>query len=210
MLPTLLLALVFSGSDDNGGRAAAITDAERFRYEAAREKASGSAGSQVKLALWCEAHGLLKERAQHLSMAIALDPVNVLARAIQGQVAYRGGWDSADSVAQQIPNDPAERGRLADYVDRRNRTLDTPNSQQELAIWCDRNGLKDQALAHYNEVLRLDSGNEAVWRRLGYKKQGDQWVRPDSIAADRQEAERQRRAEKQWRSQARANSRWPR
>jgi tetratricopeptide (TPR) repeat protein len=200
MFATLLLSVVFLGTDDNSGKQKPLTPDELARYDAASEKAAGNGAAQVKLALWCDAHGLATERAEHLRKAIANDPSNVLAHALLGHLAYRKVWDSIDVVAKSIQNDPAERARLAEYVERRARTLDTADSQLELAVWCDKKGLKDHAFTHYNEVLRLDSGQDAVWRRLGYKKQGGQWVKPDLLAADKQDADRQRKADKQWKS----------
>ena len=35
--------------------------------------------------------------------AISIDPSNVLARALLGQLAYRGDWGSTDAVAQKDP-----------------------------------------------------------------------------------------------------------
>ena len=199
MISTLLLGLVLLGGDGGGGGLETLSAAERSAYEAAKDKAGKNAAAQVKLALWCEARGLLKERAEHLEKAVSIDPSNALARGLLGQLAYRGEWQTPDAVERKIQSDPVERGQVREYLNRRAQALDTPNSQLQLASWCDKNGLKDRALAHYQEVLRLDSGNEAVWRRLGYKKQGDQWIKPDAMAAERQDAERQRRSDKQWR-----------
>ena len=36
------------------------------------------------------------------------------------------------------------------------------------------------------------------WRHLGYKKAGNRWVKPEDLAAEKQEAEIQKRADKQW------------
>ena len=200
MFSALLVSFVLFGTDDNSGKQKPPTAAELARYDAASDKAAGNAAAQVKLALWCEAHGLAAERAEHLRKAIANDPSNVLARALLGQLVYRREWDSTDAIAKKIQSDPAQRTSLAEYTDRRGRTLDTPDGQLELAIWCEKKGLKDQAFAHYNEVLRLDSGKDAVWRRLGYKKQGEQWVKPEELAAAKQDADRQRKVDKQWKS----------
>ena len=50
-------------------------------YEALKRKAGDGPQAQVKLALWCEAHGLNTERLEHLSQAILADPKNATARA---------------------------------------------------------------------------------------------------------------------------------
>ena len=59
-------------------------------------------------------------------------------------------------------------------------------------------GLKEQALAHYNAVVRLDPRREAAWKKLGYKKSGDRWVKPDQLAAEKTAAEHQKLANKHW------------
>ena len=56
-------------------------------------------------------------------------------------------------------------------------------------------GTGDRALLG---VVRLDPSREPIWRHLGYKKQGDRWVKPEELAAERSEAEHQRHADKQW------------
>ena len=43
----------------------------------------------------------------------------------------------------------------------------------KLAAWCEEKGLKEQAIAHYSVVTRLDPSREAAWKHLGYKKQGE-------------------------------------
>ncbi len=73
-----------------------------------------------------------------------------------------------------------------------------PDAQAKLAAWCEEKGLKEQAIAHYSEVVRLDPKREAAWKHLGYKKQGHRWVKPEEQAADRLEAEQQKHADRQW------------
>jgi hypothetical protein len=76
--------------------------ADLARYEALREKAGRDAGSQVKLALWCEAHGLTAERVKHLARAVLTDPTHVTARGLLGLVAYRGKWVAAEKLGERI------------------------------------------------------------------------------------------------------------
>src|SRR5262249_5458161 len=55
-------------------------------------------------------------------------------------------------------------------------------------------------IAHYNVVVQLDPSREAAWRRLGYTKQGNRWVKAEEAAAAKLEAERQKHADKRWRA----------
>src|SRR5262249_10137585 len=60
--------------------------------------------------------------------------------------------------------------------------------------WCDRNGLKDEAQAHYAAVVRLDPKRGAAWKKLRYKKRGGRWMSDEQV---KDEAE-QRKADKVW------------
>ena len=172
--------------------------ADLATYKEATARAGKSADAHVRLALWCEAHGLTAERLKHLSLAVLYDPSNTLARGLMGLVAYHGKWDRPDVVGQQIQNDPAHQAIVKEYLDRRAATPDTADAQMKLAAWCEENGLKEQAMAHYTAVTRIDPSRDAAWKHLGYKKQGDRWVKPEEAAAAKQEAARQKQADKHW------------
>ena len=167
-------------------------------YAAARGKAGQSADAQVKLALWCEAHGLSAERTKHLTLATLIDPDNAAARGLLGLVSYQGKWRPPDEVVRQIQEDPVRKALLQDYLQRRARTPDRADDQWKLALWCEENGLKEQATAHLYQVLKHDPGREAAWKRLGFKKVGGRWVKPEILAAERAELEAQNRANKFW------------
>ena len=49
-------------------------------------------------------------------------------------------------------------------------------------------------------MVQLDPSREGAWRHLGYKKSGGRWVKPEEAAAAKLEAERQKHADKHWRS----------
>jgi len=167
-------------------------------YEAVKSKAGKSAEAHVRLALWCEAHGLTAERVKHLSLAVLYDPSNALARGLMGLVAYQGKWGRPDVVGEKVQNDPARQAVIRDYLERRAQAAHKPDAQLKLASWCEQNGLKEQALAHYSETIQLDPSRESAWRHLGYKKQGSRWVKPEEAAIEKAEAEHQKHADKQW------------
>jgi hypothetical protein len=167
-------------------------------YQAARKNAGRDADAHVRLALWCEAHGLSAERAKHLALAMMYDPGNALARGLTGLISYKGKWGRPETIAKQIQTDPERQSLLREYFDRRANTPSKPDAQSRLAAWCAEKGLKEEAIAHYNEVLRLDPSRETAWRHLGYKRTGNRWVKPDDLAAAKQDAEIQKRADKHW------------
>src|SRR5690242_12904894 len=70
--------------------APALSDTDRKTYDAARAEARRDPDAHVRLALWCEAHGLEAERLKHLAIAVLNNPAHATARGLMGLVAYRG------------------------------------------------------------------------------------------------------------------------
>jgi hypothetical protein len=196
MIHAILLCVVVLG---DGGKPAEPTPAIRAAYEAAQAKAGKNAADQVQLALWCEAHGLNAERIKHLNEAISLDSSNLLARGLLGLVSFQGQWSKPEQVEQGIQRDPKFQAAYREYLDRR---VGTPqknvDAQLRLAAWCLEKGLKDEAMVHYYAVTRLDPSRDIAWLRLGFKKYKDHWVKPDDLAAQKLESERQKRADTMW------------
>ncbi len=197
MLAILLTCLGLAAGDD-GGKPSPGELPDAAAYRAAAEKAGHDARAHVRLALWCEAHGMNAERLKHLGLAVAYDPANTLARGLMGMVAYKGTWGRPEEIGKKIESDPAQRAVIEEYLARRAKTPMKADEQSKLAAWCEDKGLREQAIAHYSEVVRLAPGREAAWRHLGFKKVGGRWVKPDELAAERLEAERQKHADRQW------------
>ena len=167
-------------------------------YQRIKANSGRTPDDQVRLALWCEAHGLTAERMRHLTLAVLADPTNATARGLAGLVARNGSWIAPDTVAQTVRTDAATAARLADYDLKRSQTPYTTSAQLALATWADHHGLKDQARAHYTAVTRLDPHREVAWHRLGYKKRGGIWETEAQIQAARTEAEAQKKADQLW------------
>jgi hypothetical protein len=195
MVQAILLCCAMLG---DGGKPAETTAADRAAYQAAQAKAGKNAAAQVQLALWCESHGLTAERIKHLTEAVSLDSSNVLARGLLGLVAVQGKWAKPDQVAQGTQSDSKLQALRRAYLERRVRTPQKPDAQLRLAAWCLENGLKDEAMVHYFGVTRLDPSRDIAWIKLGYKKHKDRWVKPDDLAAQKLESDRQKRADSQW------------
>ncbi len=87
---------------------------------------------------------------------------------------------------------------MKEYLARRAKAPDRADDQWKLAVWCEQNGLKAQAIAQYHAVIRLDPRREAAWKHLGFKKSGGHWVKPEWQAAAKREADEQNRANKHW------------
>src|SRR5258708_32130575 len=110
-------------------------------YQEARASGGKSSEEQVRLALWCEAHGLTKERLNHLALAVLSDPSNVTARGLMGLVAYNGRFQRPEAVADKAQADPI----LAEYDAKRARAPYTADGQWAMGVWAEEHGLKDQA-----------------------------------------------------------------
>ncbi len=173
-------------------------ETDRAAYGAAAEKAGRDAHAHLKLALWCEAHGLKPEELKHLALAVLLDPKDVTARGLLGLVAYRGRWLRPESVGAAVNADRGLNAHLAEYNTRRSAMAQTADAHWKLGLWCEQNGLGAEARAHFTTVTRLDPTREAAWKRLGCKRHDGRWLTETQIAAERDEAEAQRKADKHW------------
>jgi hypothetical protein len=182
-----------------GSQAAAAPSADLMaEYQKAAAQLGRDPDLHVRLALWCEAHGLEAERVKHLALAVLQKPSHPAARGLMGLVAYRGHWQPPEAVAASVTADEVLTARLAEYNARREQTPDTADAQWALATWCDRQGLKPEAMAHYTSVTRLDPARDEAWKRLGCVKHHGRWMRPEQITATIAEAEAQRAADHHW------------
>ena len=156
MFSAFILSVALLGADDRPTDATTTAKPALETYREALPRTAKTADAQVRLALWCEAHGLTAERLKHLSMAVLYDPSNTFARGLMGLVSFHGKWDRPEIVGKEIQNDPAHQAIVKEYLARRARTSETAEAQMKLAAWCEEHGLKEQAIAHYTAVTRID------------------------------------------------------
>ena len=115
-----------------------------------------------------------------------------------GLVAYQGKWERPDQVSHDIQDDPQRKARIQEYLRRRAQLKEQADDHWKLALWCEQNGLKEQASAHLHQVLRLDPKRESAWKHLGYKRLGGRWIKPAEAAAAKVEARQQQKANNHW------------
>ena len=180
------------------GAPASASDLEK--YKAAASRAGRDPDAHVKLALWCEAHGLSAERTRQLSLAILRDPSHALARGLLGLVAYDGKWQRPEQVSKSLQENTDRAKAAEEYQKRRAKTPNRAEDQWKLALWCEHNDLKQQATAHLYRVLMLDPSRDAAWKRLGFKKSAGRWSKPEQIAAAKAEALAQHKANAHWKA----------
>ncbi len=210
MLRIMLLGLAassFNPQTDDGAIAA-----DRRVYEAARAKAGQQPAALVKLSLWCEAHGLYSERGKLLLEAISIESGNAAARGLLGLISYRGEWLSPENVQAIQASEPERVKKLELYHARRaeveaslrSRKLDAAGrrnvavAHEKLGAWCEQQGLKDEAIAHFSTAVQYDPSLDAPWKRLGYIKHHGGWMTRAQIVAADQEAAAQRKADRHW------------
>jgi hypothetical protein len=185
---------------------------DRATYEAVRKKAGQDPAALVKLALWCEVNGLSTERAKHLTEALAIDPANVAAQGLLGLISFGGQPLAPDDVRAKRNSNAQLAKKLEDYNARRavldasmtTRKRDAAGNRsyalahEKLAVWCEQQGLKDEARAHFTTAVQFDPYREAPWKHLGYVKHHGRWMTPDQLRAEDQEASAQRTADRRW------------
>jgi tetratricopeptide (TPR) repeat protein len=210
MLHAALLAIIAVGFSPDDAAGQASTD--RKTYEAVRVKAGQNPAALVKLSLWCEAHGLTAERGKHLMEAIGIDPGNTAARGLLGLISYRGEWLSPEEVRGKRKSDEELARKLEAYNARRaeldaeirNRKNDAGGrhkaalAHEKLGAWCEQQGLKDEAIAHFTTAVQLDPYLDAPWKHLGYVKHHGQWLSRENLAALEQETAAQHKADRHW------------
>ena len=171
----------------------------RSAYLKAKSQVGRTPDDHVRLALWCEAHGMETERLKHLAIAVLKDPAHSKARALLGLVASGGGWHSPEAIRKRLEADAHQKAVREEYDARRSRMgKDSGLAHWKLALWCEEQGLKAEANAHLRVVTRLEPTRDAAWTRLGYKRQAGRWLTDGQLAAEKAEDEAQRRADKHW------------
>ncbi len=171
---------------------------ERAAYDAAKLKAGRDAAVHVKLALWCEQRGWNGERARQLAQAVLIDPKNEVARGLMGMVSFQGQWQRPKAVAAKLKADAEHAAKIEQYSAQRARTAYTADAQWKLALWCEENELKQEAITHLRATVRIDPSRAAAWKHLGYQKQGGRWVTDEQRAQEKQEKTRQEQANRHW------------
>ncbi len=95
---------------------------------------------------------------------------------------------------RQTPKAP-QPALLAEYNAQRDKAPNTADAHWKLGLWCERNGLKDQAQVEFLTVTHLDPRREAAWKKLGLVKHEGRWMTAAQQAAERADTEAQKKAD---------------
>lgn len=98
----------------------------------------------------------------------------------EGKPGYAQVYTATASAPVSMRKDRIERvipadSPLGEYVERRGTAADTPESQLELAQWCEEQKLRGPAGAHYERVVALDPENAAAHEKLGHVFWDGKW-----------------------------------
>ena len=67
-----------------------------------------------------------------------------------------------------------------------------------LGLWCERNGLNPEAMAHFTQAVVLDPYRDTTWKHLGFVRHLGRWMTHEQIAAEAIENKRQRKSDADW------------
>lgn len=117
-----------------------------------------------------------------------------------GFVKVGSGWRHADKAAID-----AESTLLNEYRSLRDRTAKTAEGLLKLANWCQEHHLADQERAHLTQLLTMAIPNAErvmIYRRMGYRRVGRQWLSPAELTAWQSSVKRTDEQMRQWRPAA--------
>ena len=189
--------------------------------------------AHIRMALWCEQHGLNAEKMKHLALAVLNDPQNTLGAWTAGAITQRR--QVGDPGGRPVPGFRADErlmARLAEYNRRRDElqalekstipagttvqnrwaihhpAAEVAAAHARLGVWCEQNGLKPEATAHFTQAVVLDPYRDSAWKHLGYVKHNGRWMNHEQIAAEEKEAIEQTRADRLWEPQLKRWKAW--
>ncbi len=104
----------------------------------------------------------------------------------------------SDTIAQKIL-DLERKGLLpqARLFEARNSPRLAPE-HVKLGLWCEKNGLKTEAEAHFTAAVQLNPHDDPSWKHLGYIKHRGRWMTREQITAEEHEHLEQLHADRHW------------
>ena len=86
------------------------TPEEMSAYQAAAAKAGRDVLAHIRLASWCEIHGMQIERHKHLGIALELAPDHPAVHGLLGQVRDNGEWRMPQAVVEDYRSNARGKG----------------------------------------------------------------------------------------------------
>ncbi len=104
-----------------------------------------------------------------------------------------GRTDDAKKLAKQDQ-------KWAEYVRRRDAAGQSPEALADLARWCHKNHMVDQARAHWQAVLKLQPDNQEAIRNLGLRPYNGILLTPAEIQQAKSQLRAVEKATERWQS----------
>ena len=163
---------------------------------AAKAEQARAAAKLVDETLRREASEGVDDRAELLKPALEQAPPCEAAYWQSGFVydVKRKEWLLLDEVQQLAAKDD----RLAAYREIRAKYPETEDGQTELARWCTKHKLEDQARAHWTKVLSLAPDQPEARRQLGFQMVNGTWLSQQEIADARAQVDNIQAALHRW------------
>ncbi len=120
----------------------------------------------VRAALEKELEGNNDRRAHLLQEALQADPSFAPARWHSGHVHFQDQWRPLKDVETLAQGDEL----LAEYRRLRDRRDGSVQGEQDLAIWCGKNGLLTEERVHWRNVLSRKPDHSLAMRKLGVRR----------------------------------------
>jgi tetratricopeptide (TPR) repeat protein len=151
----------------------------------------------VNAALRSELDGPSEVRKSLLDRALELDPNYAPARWHSGYVRWDDKWLTLDEVAKRAADDK----QLAEYRKRRDVLVDRADDHRELARWCKKNGLVEEARVHWAKVLEFDPADADALSALGLQLYEGQLLTKQQIVEAKRLAGERLQAMERWQPQ---------
>jgi hypothetical protein len=175
-----------------------LNSSQALTATAETPRGSGSDAAKVQRVLIAE----IQDGATNLDRRGLLSPQLDSASAsdlIHWQAGYLkagGKWLPAEQLASE-----SSPSNLVDYRRQRNAAPKTAEGQLKLANWCRSQKLVDQERAHLSETLTLsgpDIDRTPIYRRMGYRPLGGQWVSSAEFTAAQTQVRQLQASLKEW------------
>lgn len=179
--PALALSLVLWISGANGDEDGSGPQRQR-----------GGANQAEDLVRSGLAAGLLGDaegRRTKLDAAMAADPDSSAPRWHLGHVRVGDAWKTIAEAEELARADK----KLSAYVQQRAKYAGSLDGEARLAAWCQRNGLVQQSLAHWHQVLRYQADDRRALRALDAHWYGGRLLANEDVKRQREYEEDYRR-----------------
>lgn len=144
---------------------------------AADSETSAGVDEALDHAIGAEVRGDTTARDASLAKAISIDPANLLARSMLGQIRDKRGWVDVEELMADWSTDPV----IVGYHQLRKRVQATPQGQLMLARYCSKHDLRDRADFHWRLVLMAQPRHREAVQRLGLREHRGALMTKDQI-----------------------------